>query len=593
MWPALRDGSLGVSRTTAGDDVASVADVSFDPASSSRASVAPRRPRQQRPNGHAPSPPPGGPPLERLAPADDMAERAVLGSVLIDDSAFDRLTVSLAPDSFYRREHGWIWAAMQALHSAGTSIDLITLGDELMRAGHLDEVGGPAYLSGLMLLVPHATRADEYARIVAAKALSRRAIAAAGRLAAAGYEDSNDPDLLLERMRAIHDDVARSSVGAGGSTQARATGAGIDAAALLALDLAPLHWVVPDLVPEGTTILAAPPKIGKSCLVYQIAVEAAIGGELFGRRVTPGSVLYLALEDGQRRGQDRLRAALAGRTMPAGRLEVRWSAPTIGNGLEEELVGWLDQHPDAVMVAIDTLQRVRSRSSGQRNAYEVDVEDLGRLQALFRDRRVALVIVHHAAKAAQDDFLASVSGTYGITGSADTIVVVRRKRLESFGTILVTGRDVADAEISARFDGLTWSAAPAAMAAASFERAEVFEVIRTAGPLFPKAIADRLDKTRESVAYLVEKLVAEGAVVRVAKGYAATAVEEPGLARARVDHLPPTAPYWGSKGSEGGHVRAHACATCGSAPIGVYPDGSARFGCGPHSPVYEQPGALA
>ena len=215
---------------------------------------------------------------------------------------------------------------------------------------------------------------------------------------------------------------------------------GIDAADLLALELAPLRMVVPDLLPEGMTVLASPPKVGKSCLVYQLAVEVALGGELLGRRVDPGSVLYLALEDGARRGQDRLRAALAGRTMPRGRLEVRWTSPPIGDGLEEDVTVWLDEHPDTAVVAIDTLQKVRRPTNGKRGAYEVDVDDLGRLQALFRDRRVALVIVHHSRKEAGDDFLASVSGTYGITGSTDSIVVIKRKRMEAFGTIVATGR---------------------------------------------------------------------------------------------------------------------------------------------------------
>lgn len=85
--------------------------------------------------------------------------------------------------------------------------------------------------------------------------------------------------------------------------------------------------------------------------------------------------------------------------MPRGRLEVRWGARRIGEGLEDDLTNWLDSHPDATLVAIDTLQRVRARTNGKRNAYEVDVEDLGRLQAIFRDRRVALLIVHHANKA--------------------------------------------------------------------------------------------------------------------------------------------------------------------------------------------------
>ena len=299
----------------------------------------------------------------------------------------------------------------------------------------------------------------------------------------------------------------------------RVVGPGVDAADLLAQNLAPLRWVVPDLVPEGTTILAAPPKVGKSCLVYQIAVEASIGGELLGRRVAPGSVLYLALEDGKRRGQDRLRAALAGRTMPRGRLEIRWDAHPIGEGLEEDIRTWLDTHPDAVMVAIDTLGKVRPTTDGRRNAYDVDVAHLARLQDLFRDRNVALVIVHHARKDASDDFLASVSGTYGLTGSADTIIVLRRKRLEAFGTVLVTGRDIADAEVSVRFDGLAWQAAPGALPQASFERTEVYAVIEDHGPIFPQAIANLIGKTRQNVQNMVDGLVQSGAVARTKGGY--------------------------------------------------------------------------
>jgi hypothetical protein len=294
---------------------------------------------------------------------------------------------------------------------------------------------------------------------------------------------------------------------------------GIDAVDLLALNLPPLREVVPGLLPEGTTILASPPKLGKSCLVYQIVIEVAIGGELFGQRVETGSCLYLALEDGQRRGQTRLRAALEGRTLPRGRLEVRWSAPKIGAGLEEELTAWLDAHPDAAVIAIDTLQRVRPRNSKNRNAYEVDVEDLGRLQAIFRDRRVALIIVHHSHKATGDDFLASVSGTYGITGSADTTIVIVRKRLEAFGKIVTTGRDIAEGEISVRFDGFLWHLAPEVVTESSFSRLEVYRVIREEGPVFPLAIANRLGTSRQSVQNMVAKLVDGGAVARTGHGY--------------------------------------------------------------------------
>lgn len=298
----------------------------------------------------------------------------------------------------------------------------------------------------------------------------------------------------------------------------------IDAADLLELDIPPLAWIVPDLLPEGTTVLAGPPKLGKSCLVYQIAVEVALGGELLGRPIEQGDVLYLALEDGKRRGQTRLRAALGDRGMPRGRLEVRWSAARLGEGLEAELVDWLDAHPDARLIAIDTLQRVRARGDARRNAYEVDVEDLGRLQSLFRDRAVGLLVVHHSKKDAGDDFLASVSGTYGITGSVDTTLVIQRKRLETFGKLVVTGRDVAEIEEPVQFNGMTWSQAPRSLAEASFEQAEVYKVIEAEGPIFPKAIATIIGSTRDAVQKLVGKMVAAGSIARATGGYVVAGV---------------------------------------------------------------------
>lgn len=344
---------------------------------------------------------------------------------------------------------------------------------------------------------------------------------------------------------------------------------GMDAADLLDLDLPPLRWVVPELLPEGTTVLAAPPKVGKSCFIYQVAVEASIGGTLLGRRVEPGSVLYMALEDGKRRGQDRLRAVLAGRTMPRGRLEVRWSAPAIGQGLEEEIAAWLDNHPDAVMVAIDTLGKVRppGGAKGNRNAYEVDVEHLNRLQALFRDRPVSLLIVHHSSKEKRDDFLASVSGTYGITGSVDTIIVINRKRSESFGEIHVTGRDAPDATVSARFDGLLWQHAPDRVSESSLEQSETYRVIEEAGrPVFAKAVADALDITREAAQRRIKTLETNGSVSRVDGGYVPTRVT---LTLVDPPYVPPSSTSSPSSNSlseeerkrkdrKGGHTRAHA-----------------------------------
>ena len=108
---------------------------------------------------------------------------------------------------------------------------------------------------------------------------------------------------------------------------------------------------------------------------------------------------------------------------------------------------WLDEHPDAVLVAIDTLGRA-SAPAATRGA--TPTRSTSRTSPGSRTSsatgRSALLIVHHARRTRPTTSWRRVSGTYGITGSADTIVVIRRKRLETFGTLVVTGRDVAEVE---------------------------------------------------------------------------------------------------------------------------------------------------
>jgi len=294
---------------------------------------------------------------------------------------------------------------------------------------------------------------------------------------------------------------------------------------LLLLNLPPLKWIVPDLIPEGTTLLAAPPKIGKSSLIYQACVEIACDGALLGRKVARGSVLYLALEDGPRRGQTKLRTALAGRKLPPDTLEIWWNAPAIGEGLEERLAEWVEGQDNPVLVAIDTLERIRPESDPRTNAYRVDVRHVSALQSAFRDSDVGLLIVHHARKEKGDDFVQAVSGTYGLTGSVDTIVSIERRRNDPYAIIRATGREVGEIELPARLTSSgTWEWAQEAMAAvASVERLEVFQIIKKKGPIWPKLVAAVMGKSGESgrisVQQMMTALLAEGVVTKTPKGY--------------------------------------------------------------------------
>lgn len=305
------------------------------------------------------------------------------------------------------------------------------------------------------------------------------------------------------------------------------TSKAIRAEDLLRLEFPPLRWVVPDLIPEGTTILAAEPKIGKSSLVYQVCVEIACDGALLGRKVACGNVLYLALEDSPRRGKTKIMAALDGRGLPTDRLEIWWNAPVIGDGLEEKLREWIDARPNPVLIAIDTLERVRPDADARKeSAYRVDVRQLAALQSAFRDTDVALVVVHHSRKEKGDDFVQAVSGTYGLTGTADTIVSIARKRNDEYAVIRATGREVGEIELPAKMVGGLWDLAPEALAATSPERLEAYEIIAKRGPIYPRQVAQIMGKHSEAGRVVVQKMmtrmVADGILVKGKGGYSVT-----------------------------------------------------------------------
>src|SRR5579884_1107337 len=149
---------------------------------------------------------------EKTVPANVDAERAVLGSLLIDSEAIGEIASFLKPDDFYRERHRVIYAARFDLYERREPGDLITLRDELQRRGQLEAVGGVSYLTELVSDVPTATHVEHYARIVERCALMRRLIAAAGQIAEIGYDNPADVDDALDRSEQVLFQVSQRRV---------------------------------------------------------------------------------------------------------------------------------------------------------------------------------------------------------------------------------------------------------------------------------------------------------------------------------------------------------------------------------------------
>jgi replicative DNA helicase len=224
--------------------------------------------------------------IDKLAPQAVEAEQSVLGSILIDADAILKVGDFLRPVDFYRSQHADIYEAMLALHGQREPIDLVTLGDELRRRDKLDPVGGPGYLSSLMNTVPTAVHAEHYGRIVERKAVLRNLIGAAGKIAAVGYEESNDAEVAIDRAESILFEISQRRTDGGFEALSILLGQAYDRLEYLhehrgqilgvPTGLSQLDALLGGLQPSDLIVLAARPSVGKTSMALNIAQHAAV-----------------------------------------------------------------------------------------------------------------------------------------------------------------------------------------------------------------------------------------------------------------------------------------------------------------------------
>lgn len=292
----------------------------------------------------------------------------------------------------------------------------------------------------------------------------------------------------------------------------------------------PIKYVVPDYIAEGLTLLAGKPKIGKSWMVMDFALAVASGGFCLGNvPCEQGDVLYLALEDNHRRLNSRLHKLwsyedLAGDNPIPDRLFFRTEWKRAGEGGIEDIRAWIDEHPAARLVIVDVLMmfRATARSQEQTTLYQADYEAIKGLQSLAMETGVAIVVVHHTRKSASDsgDPFEKVSGTLGLSGAADTTIILDRD--QNGCTLYGRGRDIEEIETAVMFDRPTcrWTVlGKAADVRRTDERADILSnLIDATEPMNPRDISIACGMARNSVDQLLFKMAKAGEVLKVGRG---------------------------------------------------------------------------
>ncbi len=213
------------------------------------------------------------------------------------------------------------------------------------------------------------------------------------------------------------------------------------------MDLPATKFVIKDLLPQGLAIIGGSPKVGKSWLMLDWCVRIAKGEKIWNFPVTQGTTLYVSLEDTASRLQERLLSV----TDEAPNVFFTTFSFKIGEGLEEQVKNFIAEHPDTVLIVIDTFQMIRN--TGSEISYASDYNEVEAIKKLAEELKITILLVHHLRKQGDSDPFNMLSGTNGLAGGVDTMFVLdKSKRCSTNATLYCSGRDIEDREIELCFD---------------------------------------------------------------------------------------------------------------------------------------------
>ncbi|MGA2641368.1 MAG: AAA family ATPase [Spirochaetia bacterium] len=285
----------------------------------------------------------------------------------------------------------------------------------------------------------------------------------------------------------------------------------ISASSLLRKRFDPLHWVIPDVLVEGLTIMVGAPKVGKSLLSLAIATSVATGKRFFDRPIRRQKVLYLALEDGQRRVQDRLTRLRNGTPLDSLSIITCDRLP-LGRAMATIEAKVKKFRPK--LVVVDTLAQLGGEIVLGNN-YTSTYHSLLQLKNLADTYHLALIAMHHSSKNKKDDFVLSPIGSQGITAVADAVADLRRPRNKTRATFSMTSRDAGEIQLHLELVNGVWemSEAPGPEDEVSASRAAALEVLQE--PKEPAELAKEMGITANSARVLLHRMVEAGQVSRI------------------------------------------------------------------------------
>ena len=227
----------------------------------------------------------------------------------------------------------------------------------------------------------------------------------------------------------------------------------ISAKRLQEIEFPETYYAVEGMIPEGETVIAAPPKTGKSWLMLDMCLKVSTGAKFLDFETRKSDTLYLALEDGDKFEQERLNIVCPD-VAPENFHFIFNDVVHLNEGFLLQLDGILEKIPDVKLVVIDTLNFIQFHPGKGESAYNCDYRTGRELKAYAEKKGLAIVVVTHTTKMLHaEDEMMNVSGTNGVTGAADAVVVLsKEKRTDLDAKMFITGRKVRQSKHDIKFN---------------------------------------------------------------------------------------------------------------------------------------------
>lgn len=287
----------------------------------------------------------------------------------------------------------------------------------------------------------------------------------------------------------------------------------------------PKHPMVIDgLLPVGLTVLGGESKVGKSFMALDLAYGVAAGASVFGSMVAEtGDALYLALEDPAVRVIERLEQREPNRDLwPRQRLSLVTMDRLRSRSPRAIADEWVAKVPEPRLLILDTISRI-GRGSNSRGGYQDDVDWMSRFQTFANEHGIAFLGITHVNQMKQeegDDWFHRISGTTGITGTADQVMLLDVKRGQGEGYLRVDGRDVTGTDLMVTKTGPWWLVTDALRGALGRVQNDILDfVLATSGKRATTAeVSAKFGITSNKASQYLGRLVGSGRLVKIGRG---------------------------------------------------------------------------